>query len=676
MIKPLLIEIGCEELPAIPFLNELPNIDKKWADILEEHGLLCEFNFFYTPRRLVLWHREFPLSQEDKEEELWGPPLDIALKDSNPTGAGTGFAKKCGVAFEELSTNTKGNREFLYYKRAIKGQKSADLLNTMINKFLHVLHFGKSMRWASNSESFIRPIRFLGVMLGEEVAEAEVFGVRSSNVSYGLRTEENNRFEYTFAGDYFCKLDKAGVVLYQDERKQLILDQFKQIETEHGLSIDIDEELLAEIVAITEYPQALLGSFDEKFLKLPDEVILLSMKEHQRYFGCYKHETLANNFIVVCNAKTDDYGKIIAGNEKVLRARLSDGLFFYENDLRSGLSAKGLEDINYVQGLGSIYDKVQREKKIALLLLKQYEDKFENKENLKELLEEAVELSKADLLTEVVYEFTELQGIMGYYYAKAAQKNERVYCAIKEQYLPDGEESGMPSNLFSSLVAMSNKIDTLCSLFSIGKIPKGSGDPFALRRAAAGIVKIAIEQDLKFDFSGIIEDIANMYKPYDRTVLNEFFIDRLYQIFGFNKAVIKSVLVTGENDLVNIYHKCLALNNIVASDDFRQYVSTFKRVANIIKDIELDRVEINESLFEQSEEKELYKKFKEVEQKNIENFELRLDKLFGLKPELDTFFDKVFVNHENLNIRTNRKNLIGLIYLAFKDIADIKEITL
>eukprot|EP01022_Parablepharisma_sp_SALTPOND_P029024 TRINITY_DN7234_c0_g1_i1.p1 TRINITY_DN7234_c0_g1~~TRINITY_DN7234_c0_g1_i1.p1 ORF type:complete len:662 (-),score=5.16 TRINITY_DN7234_c0_g1_i1:7-1698(-) len=274
MNKPLLIEIGVEELPAIPFLKELPNIEKKWAKILEENRLLCDFDFFYTPRRLVLWHREFQVKQEDSVEEMFGAPVKIAFKDAEPTPAALGFAKKCGVSVEELERKDQGKGEVLYYKKEVSGIEAKNLLNDMVNEFISSLDFGKSMRWASRTDSFIRPIRSLAILLGEEVVEAELFGVKSSNFSYAHRMVSYEPFTYDFAGDYFCKLDKNGVILYPDERRKRILEQMKEIESSNGVKIDIDEELLEEVVAITEYPTALFGIFDEEFFEFPQEVIV------------------------------------------------------------------------------------------------------------------------------------------------------------------------------------------------------------------------------------------------------------------------------------------------------------------------------------------------------------------------------------------------------------------
>ncbi len=670
MRKPLLIEIGVEELPAIPFLKELQHIDKKWSDILEKNRLLCDFEFFYTPRRMVLWHREFLVKQEDSVEELIGAPKNIAFKDGKFTPAALGFAKKCGANVEELEFKDLGKGEVLYYKKELKGSSANTLLNDMVNEFISSLSFGKSMRWGSRTDSFIRPIRFLSIMLGDELVDGELLGVKSQNFSYGHRMESYEPFLFDFAGDYFCKLDKYGVILYQDERRKKILDQIKEIEQRHSVQVELDLELLDEVVAITEYPTALIGKFDEEFLELPSEVIVTSMKEHQRYFAVYKDGKLTNNFVVVSNALTDDFGYIISGNEKVLRPRLADAMFFYKNDIRNGLKNDGLKNLLFVEGLGTVYDKCEREAKIASYLAQKL-----NYSDI-ELLNEAVMLSKADLMSEMVYEFTELQGLMGYYYSKLENRDEKISLALKEQYLPSGENSELPSTIFSSIVALSNKIDNLMALFSAGKIPTGSKDPYALRRAAFGVVKIAIEHKLNINYKQIFQDLQNLYTNLDLKVLNEFFEERFYKIFNVNPTVLKAVLSSGESNIYKISQKIEALNPIVESDNFKEYTTTFNRVANIIKDIKGDSLEIDISLFEQAEERNLYNSFISIENKYFETYDEELDALFALKPQLDAFFDNVFVNHEDEKIKTNRKNLIAKVYLGFRNIADIKEITI
>ena len=656
MLKPLLIEIGVEELPAIPFLKELPNIEKKWLNILEKYDLKANFSFYYTPRRLTLWHREFPTKQEDKVEEIWGAPKEIAQK--NPKAI-EGFAKKCGIDTEEVTYKEKGGKEFLYFQKEIKGKNAKELLPAMINEWLHSLNFGKTMKWGECEEEFIRPVRWMLCILEDEIIEFESFCIKSSNFTKPHRVfKEDIIIDYV--GDYFCKLDKNGVILYQDERKAKILREIEKLEKENNIKVEIDEDLLAEIVAITEYPTALLGKFDEKFLELPPEVIITSMKEHQRYFPVFKDNKLTNAFIVVSNAYSDNFEKIIQGNEKVLRARLSDALFFWENDIKNGLSIEGLKEIVYMDNLGSVYDKVKREEKIASLLADKYQVD-------KDKLIKAVNLAKADLLTEMVYEFTELQGIMGYYYALKEGVSEDIAVAIKEQY---GDSA---DNKISALLNIARNLDTLMALFSIGKTPKGNKDPFALRRAANHIIKIAIENKIPLELN-ILNELKENYESFDIEKLKEFIFERLYKFYNVNPSVIRAVLATEESNLLEIDKKIKLLNKVVESEDFKELQTTFKRVANIVKDFDLNSISVNESLFEKEEEKVLFNEFKNV--KNYKSLEEKLDFLISLKPLIDKFFDNVMVNVDDEKIKHNRKSLIASIYKEFLDIADIKEITI
>jgi glycyl-tRNA synthetase beta chain len=671
MNKSLLVEIGVEELPAIPFLKEFPNIKLKWKNVLKEYGLESECNFFYTPRRFIFSHNSFKKIQDDLVEELYGAPVEIAFKDGKPTPAAFGFAKKCGVDISEVKVSKKGNREVLYYKRITKGKESIELLGEIVEKFLDSLHFGKSMRWGSQTKSFIRPIRWIGVMLGSEIASFEIFGVKSSNLTYPHRTISYEPIKYSSKDEFFEILEKSGIIYKQDKRREKILSEFKDIEQKEEVSIELDEKLLKEVVTITEYPTALLGKFDEEFLKLPPEVIITSMKEHQRYFPVFKDGELTNRFVVVSNALTDDFSKVIEGNQKVLRARLSDAMFFYENDLKNRLNPESLKNITFMNELGSVYDKELRELKIANYLNKKYNISSDK------LIKKAIIYSKADLVTDMVYEFTELQGLMGYYYAKEQNFEKEVCLAIKEQYLPDGEDSKLPSSDFSAIIALSNKLDSFLALFSIGKIPTGTKDPFALRRATLGIIKIVLDREFSFDITKDIKALLSEYKEFDTKVLEEFFIERLLGYYPINKSLVKSVLDSGERDLIAIDKKVKALNEIANQSDFKEKFSTFKRVANIIKDMDMDRnLEIKEELFKKEAEKNLYNFYIKASKKEYDSFKEKLEALFGLKPYIDSFFDTVMVNDKDEKIKENRKNLIGSIYKSFKSIADIKEISI
>ena len=672
MLKPLLIEIGVEELPAVPLLKELKNIETKYAKILEEYALLGEFEFYYTPRRLVIWHREFKVAQEDSVEEFFGAPLAVAYKDGVATPAANGFAKKCGVSLEELSSADKGGKEVLYYKKDVAGKASTELLPEIIEKWIKSLEFGKTMRWGSSSESFIRPVRWVNVMLGDALVDAELFGVKSQKETFVHRIAKFGALEVSGAKEYFELLKANGVTLFPQERAEKISAEFKAIEVKSGLSIEIDEELFDEVVAITENPTALLGSFDEAFLRLPPEVIITSMKEHQRYFPVFKDGKLINKFVVVSNAYTDDFSEVVKGNEVVLRPRLADALFFWDNDLKAGLSTKGLEKITFFKGLGSVTDKIEREAKIANTLF----DTF-GLACKKENLQRAVELAKADLMTEMVYEFTELQGLMGGYYAQEAGEDEKVVTAIREQYLPDGEDSELPSTPLSAVVAMSIKLDTLLALFSVKQIPTGSRDPFALRRAVNGLVRIINEFDFEFDIVTTMKELSVNYAEIDLEKLENFILERIKRYYDVNPSIIEAVLASGERELLALGKKIEALNNLVNSEGFDEVSSTFKRVANITKDINLnDALNIDATLFEEEAEKVLFSRYSEVCDAVYTSYEEELDALLGLKPELDSFFTNVMVNAEDEAVKTNRKSLVANVYKSILKIADIKEVSI
>ena len=672
MFKPLLVEIGVEELPANGLLKELKNIETKWAKVLQEYSLMCEFEFYYTPRRLVLWHNEFKIKQDDSIEEFFGAPLNVAYKDGNPTPAGLGFAKKCGVSIDELSSIKKGSKEVLYYKKDVEGKESKQLLNEMVNKWIKSLEFGKTMRWGSLDESFIRPVRWVDVMLGDELVDVTLFDVKSTKTTKVHRISNFEPLYVDSIKEYFNTLKSGGVTLFQDERREKILNDFTKIEQENGLKIEIDKDLLDEVVAITENPNALLGSFDELFLELPQEVIITSMKEHQRYFPVFKDEKLINKFVVVSNALTDDFSKVIEGNERVLRPRLADGLFFYHNDIKNGLSTKGLEKITFFKGLGTVADKIVREEKIALKLYDMYNINYK-----KEDLQKAIQLAKADLMSEMVYEFTELQGIMGYYYALKAGENEDVALAIKEQYLPAGEESELPSTQLSAIVAMSLKLDTLLALFSINQIPTGSRDPFALRRAVNGLIRIVNEHNLEFDINNSLKSLGENYEGVDFEKLENFFLERIRQFYKVNPSIIEAVLNSGERELLALGKKVEALNNIANSESFKEATSTFKRVANITKDFDFsNELHVDEKLFEIDAETELFKAYKDVVSKNYESYEENLDALLGLKPQLDKFFEDVMVNVDDEAVKNNRKSLVASIYKSILNIADINKVSI
>lgn len=665
MNKNLLIEIGVEELPALPLLKELPNIEKKWNEILKNYKLESEFKFYYTPRRLVFFHQNFKERQDDSFVEFIGAPKNIAYKDGKLSNAGLSFLQKAGINEEELEFKEIKGKEVLYYKKYIQGQKSQEILPLMIENFLKSLNFGKSMRWGEYTFEFIRAIRSIVCLLDSEVLEFELYGVKSSNKTFVHRSVSYNLLSFNNIQAYFEILEQNYIILDPERRKEKILNEFKALEQKYFIDITQDDELLNEVIAITEYPSALLGSFDKNYLEIPKEVIITSMRENQRYFAVFKNEELSNHFIVVSNSVCKDYTQIIEGNEKVLRARLSDAMFFWKNDLKTGLNPDKLSYITYLENLGSMKDKSLREEYIAEILCEIY-----NNPNTKDI-KTAIKYSKADLNSQMVYEFTNLQGIMGSYYAKTMGFNEAICLAIKEQYLPDGENSKLPSNEFSSIVSLANKIDTLLGLFSIGKLPSGSKDPYALRRAASGVLKIILNTKKDLDLDDLFSKIRKNYKEFDIQILKDFIFERLYTFYEVNASFIKAVLSSKNTNIIYINNAIKALIKISQKENFSENFSTFKRLANIASK---PKYPLEKTLFTQEEEIKLYEAF--LHTLNFNNVEEKLDSLFALKPFIDNFFDKVMINVDDEKIKNNRQALVYQIYNEFLKIADIKEVSL
>ncbi|MGP1450280.1 MAG: glycine--tRNA ligase subunit beta [Wolinella sp.] len=681
MSKALLIEIGVEELPALPFLKELPNILQKWESILQKYRLNADFELYFTPRRIVLFSQSMPLSQQSIEENLFGPPLEIAFKDGIATKAAESFAQKCGVSVGELARSNKDGKEVLYFSRTLNGESTATLLPQAVLEFINSLNFGKSMRWGSLKESFIRPVRWLGILHGDRLIEAEIFGVKSAKNTHIHRQETFKAVDYESISDFFEVLKNGGVILKQDERREKILREIREIEECKGIIVEIDEALLDEVVAITEYPSALFGSFSGHFLQLPPEVIITSMKENQRYFATYDKESLHNGFIVVSNARSENKNLIIHGNEKVLRARLSDALFFYQNDLKNGLDSSRLAEVTFVEGLGNMVQKSEREQKIALILFDIYAKRVANEsgksvDSLRVLISQSAAIAKADLMSETVYEFTELQGIIGYYLAKASAKDELLCNAMREQYLPNGEDSELPKNLFSSILALSYRLDNLMGLFSIGKIPSGSKDPFSLRRAANGLLRIVFAHHIPFDLGKILQAIAPLYREFDTALLETFIVERAEAILETNASFIRAVVAGGECDLLLLGEKVKALNALLNSSDGRALSTIFKRVANIIKGVDLGTLSLREDLLSDASEIALFEEFSRISAHEFSSVHDELSALLTLQKPLENFFENVLVNSDNIVLKTNRQTLIALIYRAFLKIADIKEISL
>ncbi len=663
-IQPMLVEILFEELPAVPLLKELPNIANRWRDILDSRELRTKFEFYFTPRRLVFFHENIALAQPDKIDKLIGAPVSIAYKEGKPTPAGIGFAKKCGIDIEHITTKEINGTQMLYFEKQTTGKATAQLLENMVTEFLAKLNFGKSMRWGEGKYSFIRPVRGVVAMIGDTNIDISIYGVRSTTSTKVHTDVSSSKIIFNNIEKYFEVLKNNGIVLSQETRKNNITKQIGDISNRHNIDIDIDSQLLDEIVAITEYPTAVLGEFDEEFLSLPREVVINSMKEHQRYFACFVDGAITNKFIVVTNSFTGDFDLIRQGNEKVLRPRLADAMFFYHNDIKNGLDTDRLKDIKFADGLGSIYDKAVRETKIA----QQFDDSDE--------LRQVILLAKADLPSDMVGEFPKLQGIMGHYYAKKLGKSPAIYEAIRDHYKPSSENGELPSTMYGAIAAISYRFDTILSLFSIDQIPTGSKDPYALRRAVVAVVRICLKFDIRLDVAQLIDVLRPNYAKLDTDVIVRFFYERYHKLYkDINPSVIKAVLMGHGGDIVAIDHRLKAMDTVVRQDGFETNFQTFKRVANIV-DSQTNSGEIDKSKLIEPQEQKLYKQIADIQQNNTDDIEEKLIKLFDLKHSIDEFFDNVKINCDDTKLKQNRQNILNTIYQEFRKIADIKEISI
>ncbi len=695
----LLVEILVEELPAQALLNEYKEMPKKLHALFNKHALeVGNIEIFYTPRRLCLLIKDFPLLTQETKEEFFGPPVKIACNHQDKTqglnALGLGFYQKLGLKdHQHFQTAFKNNNEVLYHAKIHEKEPTKDLIMPIVLEFLEGLNFGKSMRWGSVEKSFIRPIHNICVLFnGENFNDIEIkeYGFKTKQATKAHRQEGFDFIQVDSPKAYFEVLEKNHVILDPKKREAKILQEIKELETKHNIIVEIDRDLLDEVVAITEYPSALLGEFDKAFLKLPNEIIITSMKENQRYFAAFNQKsqespTLHNGFIVVINAISKDKQKIIAGNQKVLKARLSDAVFFYENDLTKPLDNAPLESVVFVQGLGTLKDKMEREAIIAQYLTQKYAS-FLNMplEKALELVGRAVRIAKADLLSEVVYEFSELQGIMGYYYALKQNENELVALSVKEQYLPASENAPLPSSVFSAIVALSLKLDSLFSLFSVGKIPSGSKDPFALRRLSFGLLKIVahygLEFDLKADLKNLFEKVG-VYQSFDLEVLEKFLLERFNNLIDCNPSIIRSVLNTNERDIVKIIQKVKALKRFLDDPKNAQkkelLFSAFKRLANINKDRNPNESsEFSISLFKELQEHALFEAFNTIKTSVFESLDSKIEAYFGLHAPLEEYFKSVLVMDKDIEIQKNRKNFLWGVYQSFLEIGDIKEIAI
>ncbi len=693
MAKELIVEIGTEEIPA-GFLDcAVKDLESLCKKTLQENSLAYEnVECYGTPRRLALRVTGLSEKQEDRTEEAYGPPVKIAFdEDGNPTKPALGFAKAQGVDIKDVTTVTRDRGEFLAVKRKIKGQKTDKILKDIFPGLILSIPFRKSMKWGDGNVSFVRPLRWILAVFGGKTLTFNIENLKSSNKSYGHRFMSPKGFKVTDWHEYQEGLKNGYVQLDQIKRKEDIQKETSKLADKIGGFIEQDDDLLETVGNLVEIPVVLKGDFEEDFLSLPKEVLISVMKNHQKYFPVFsksKKDELLPHFIFVCGTPVKDTDVVSKGNERVIRARFTDARFFYDEDKSAPLLEK-LEDLKgmvYLSEVGSYYDKTERLKTLANELGNK--PGFEN--NTKDIVRAAF-LSKADLATQMVFEFPELQGIMGKYYAQISGESPEIALAIEEQYMPTGREGDLPESDYGSVLSIVDKIDNISSCFISGLIPTGTSDPYALRRQAIGIINIVLDKNyhlslrefFKIGLKSIIDQTGDKYREsLDDTLdtIMSFMTERFRNILtaeGYAQDVIEAVVSVEFDDILDTMRKIEALSEFRTAADFETLGIAFKRVVNIVKD-HTGNV-IDDHLIETAE-KELHSSFSnvrgKVEAKILEkNYADSLLHMKELKEPVDTFFDNVMVMDEDPKIRENRLSMLAEIKNLFFKIADFSKLS-
>ncbi|MCT8546350.1 glycine--tRNA ligase subunit beta [Glaesserella parasuis] len=679
-----LAEIGTEELPPKALKKLATAFAENVEAELNQAGLSFDkVEWFAAPRRLAVKVLGLATSQPSKEVEKRGPAVSAAFDaEGKPTKAAEGWAKGCGITVEQAERIATDKGEWLVHRAVIEGQPTKNLLVGMISNALAKLPIPKTMRWGDKTEQFVRPVHTVTLLLGDELIEGEILGIASGTTIRGHRFLGEREFQISHADQYPALLkEKGSVVADFNERKALILAKAQEKAAALGGVADIEEELLDEVTSLVEYPDVLAAKFEERFLAVPAEALVYTMKGDQKYFPIYdKDGKLLPHFIFVSNINPEDPSKIIEGNEKVVRPRLTDAEFFFKTDLKQRLEDQlpRLETVLFQQQLGTLRDKTARIEQLAGEIAKQIgADETKAKR--------AGLLSKCDLMTNMVFEFTDTQGVMGMHYARHDGEDEEVAVALNEQYMPRFAGDELPKSLVASSVALADKFDTLTGIFGIGQAPKGSADPFALRRAALGALRIIVEKNLPLDLSDLVATSAKLFgdKLTNSNVVEEvvdFMLGRFrawYQDEGIAVDVIQAVLTRRPTRPADFDARVRAVSHFRTLDSAETLAAANKRVSNILAKVEGEiSSEIDRTLLVETEEKALVEQIITLQAELAPLFEkgeyqTALDRLAGLREVVDNFFDKVMVNAEDPKLRQNRQAILNNLRNLFLQVADI-----
>ncbi len=701
----LLFEIGAEEIPA----GMLPGAVGQLKTLLEKHLVtenLAEgttVETFGGPRRLTAWVRGIIAKQSDVDLEVTGPPKSVAYDNVGaPTRAAVSFAEKQGVGLHELLTAHTPKGEFVAAKVTKRGRASFDLLLEILPRVIHDLSWPKTMTWTGlKGARFIRPVRWIVALLGEPHAAGKplkfVFeGVTAGDATSGHRFLGQPQIRVANFADYEKKLRANGVIVRPEERHEKIVKELAAHAKRTGYHAHEDAHLLELVTYLNEYPSLIEGDFDPSFLELPDEILITVMRGHQKYFAVEKRGgELAPHFLAVINLAKDTKGLVRAGHERVLRARFADARFFWESDQKCRLAdiLPKLQKVTYESRLGSYFDKVERVRAIARGLAEQWYNLGVMQAHVADT-DRAAELAKCDLATEMVREFTELQGVVGGLYARAQGESEEVADAVYDHYRPVGLDDPIPRNLTGCAVALADKLDSIVGCFSVGVVPTGSSDPHALRRAALGIVKIILEKKMYVSLSSFIGAAAKALltnppkktlAPQQEAQVMEFLLERarfvLREKSGYAYDEVNAVLRAGSDDLVDVEKRLRALKAIRKTKNFEPLAVSFKRIRRILEKANLpaDKQQVNKELFEKDAERELYAAVRKAagkvtEDKRAGRYQEALEEIAGLRKAVDQFFLDVMVMAEDEGVRGNRLALLAELLREFTTIADFSEL--
>jgi glycyl-tRNA synthetase beta chain len=679
----ILLEIGLEEMPARFVTQSMNQLGEKVSKFLNEQNIeYSDVQLYSTPRRLAVIVKDAADAQADINEEAKGPAKKIAQSENGEwSKAAAGFAKGQGMSVDDIFFKELNGIEYAYVNKFVKGRLTAELLPLLKDVALS-LTFGKNMRWGNSDIRYVRPIKWVVALFGTDIIPFEMAGVQTGNETTGHRFL-GTTVNVTDAASYEDTLKKQFVIAKPDERRKMILNGLKELEKQNNWVIPVDEDLLEEVNNLVEYPTALAGSFNEDFLALPEEVLITSMKEHQRYFPVKKADgTLLPHFVTVRNGNDHAIDKVARGNEKVLRARLADADFFYKEDQKANIDdlVKKLEKIVYHEKIGTLSEKVARIRRISAALAR-----LTNvSEEVKSSADRAAQICKFDLVTQMVYEFPELQGVMGEKYARQKGEKEDVAVAVNEHYKPRFAGDTVPSTETGALVSLADKLDTITACFAVGIIPTGSQDPYALRRQAAGIVQTMMEHEWNVPLANVIaaavkevlqDDIGEKAASTLQEEIITFFMLRVKHILQEKRIrydIIDAVLAKSGGTLKEMEEVASVLMNHKEDEDFKETMEALSRVVNIAKKVENDR-DVDPSLFENEEEKQLYSAYSDLETawtKAI-SIDARYGLLAGLKQLIEQYFDHTMVMAEDAQVKQNRLAFMRRLAAFILEFADV-----